>query len=56
MYDDKIIKQLYKKGTKFKGQNEYIVIEPSDGSFDDTFIGLNNSKERVKTKFSKNKF
>jgi hypothetical protein len=53
MYDDKIIKQLYKKGTKFKGQNEYIVIEPSDGSFDDTFIGLNNSKERVKQNLAK---
>jgi hypothetical protein len=48
MYDDKIIKQLYKKRTKFEGQNEYVVIEPSDGSYDDTFIGLKNSKERVK--------
>jgi predicted ABC-type ATPase len=48
MYDDKIIKQLYKKRTKFEGENEYVVIEPSDGSYDDTFIGLKNSKERVK--------
>jgi hypothetical protein len=34
-----IIKQLYKKRTKFEGENEYVVIEPSDGSYDDTFIG-----------------
>ena len=48
LYKGKLIKQLYKKGTKYEGQNEYIVIEPSDGSYDDTFIGLDNSKERVK--------
>jgi hypothetical protein len=53
MYDDKIIKQLYKKRTKFEGQNEYVVIEPSDGSYDDTFIGLKNSKERVKQNVAK---
>jgi len=48
LYKGKLIKQLYKKGTKYEGQNEYVVIEPSDGSYDDTFIGLDNSKERVK--------
>jgi hypothetical protein len=53
MYDNKIIKQLYKKRTKFEGENEYVVIEPSDGSYDDTFIGLKNSKDRVKQNVAK---